>query len=97
MIPQSEVESSEWIIQRCLQERKGIELLYQDWMVRPMRMVSSRLVVVSEYDSDDLMTKAELTERLARCHKQWPDHEFRGHNVVNCRCKDHVRFKRLFQ
>jgi hypothetical protein len=30
-----------------------------------------------------LLTREEMLERLRECETRWPDHEFRGHNVVN--------------
>jgi hypothetical protein len=87
------MEARQWIVQRCTQQWKGTELLYQDWMVKPMSIASSTLAVVSNYHSEDLMTKTELLEKLTKCHEQWPDDEFRGHNIVNCKCDAHVVLK----
>jgi len=30
-----------------------------------------------------LMTRNEMMEALKACEQKWPEHEFRGHNVVN--------------
>ena len=33
--------------------------------------------------SERLMTKAEMLVKLVECETKWPEHEFRGHNVIN--------------
>ena len=30
-----------------------------------------------------LMTRTEMLQALEACEAKWPEHEFRGHNVVN--------------
>ena len=35
--------------------------------------------------AEKLMTRTEMLEALEECAKQWPEHEFRGHNVLNQR------------
>jgi len=32
---------------------------------------------------DRLMTRDEMRQALKECAQKWPEHEFRGHNVVN--------------
>ncbi len=60
-----------WIIQRCTQRVTGTELHYEDW---------------PGY-SEHLMTRPEMLAALKECERQWPEHEFRGHNAA----RDHAR------
>jgi hypothetical protein len=39
------------------------------------------------------ITRDEMIEALEACCKRWPDDEFAGHNVMNCRCVEHAHFK----
>ncbi len=32
---------------------------------------------------EHLMTRGEMRQALKECAQKWPEHEFRGHNVVN--------------
>jgi len=58
-------ERGEWVIQRCTQHWIGTELQYEDW---------------PGY-ADQLMTRTQMVAALDDCNRQWPQHEFRGHNV----------------
>jgi hypothetical protein len=60
-------ECGEWIIQRCTQRWIGTELQYEDW---------------PGY-SEHLMTRTEMLAAVEECDREWPQHEFRGHNVAN--------------
>ena len=60
-------ERGEWVIQRCTQRWVGTELQYEDW---------------PGY-ADQLMTRTQMLAALNECNQQWPEHEFRGHNVIN--------------
>jgi hypothetical protein len=60
-------ERPEWTIQRCTQGWIGTELQYEDW---------------PGY-SEFLMSRTQMLDALKECQQQWPEHEFRGHNVVN--------------
>jgi len=35
--------------------------------------------------AERLMTRTEMLQALETCETRWPEHEFRGHNVVNQR------------
>jgi hypothetical protein len=78
-------ENREWIIQRCTQRWNGSELLYEDWIGAELFDGAAR-----HMGNIELMTRSEMIEGLERCAKKWPDDEFRGHNVANCRCKQHA-------
>ena len=40
-----------------------------------------------------LLTRAEMITALTECEAKWPEHEFRGHNVVNQKPgSDYLRF-----
>lgn len=42
--------------------------------------------------SEQLLTRPEMLVALDLCEKQWPAHEFRGHNVMNqCPGSDRLR------
>ena len=56
----------EWIIQRCTQVWVGTDLRYEDW---------------PRY-AERLMTRREMLSALQECERQWPEYEFRGHNLV---------------
>ena len=66
MKPSVKSENAAWIIQRCTQRVTGTELHYEDW---------------PGY-SEHLMTRAEMLAALKECERQWPQHEFRGHNAA---------------
>ncbi len=72
--PSEQPETGEWIIQRCTQQWIGTELQYQDWGIYGPGTMTP------------FLTKSEMMERLEAIEKRWPDDEFRGHNVKNCRC-----------
>jgi hypothetical protein len=75
-------EANEWIIQRCTQQWIGIELQYQDWGPHGPGTMTP-------------VTKSEMQEALDVFQRRWPDHEFRGHNVIHCRCETHQGLKRV--
>jgi hypothetical protein len=79
------VQIREWIIQRCTQRWNGSELLYEDWIGAELFDGAGR-----QMGNIELMTRPEMIEGLEWCAKRWPDDEFRGHNVANCRCKQHA-------
>jgi hypothetical protein len=63
-----------WIVQRCTQQMVDHpQLQYQDW---------------GPYGAGTMtpMTKSEMLKALDVFQRRWPDEEFRGHNVVNCKC-----------
>jgi hypothetical protein len=78
----------EWIIQRCTQQWIGSELQYEDWPLSSPAFQLSRQNVRSQ----DLMTRDEMIVALDFCNLHWPD-EFKGHNVMNCRCEAHAHFR----
>jgi len=64
-------EPREWIIQRCTwcnkyEEWNAFTKEYEDW---------------SGY-SERLMTHTEMLEALNECKRNWPEHEFRGLNIM---------------
>ena len=63
----TDTERREWIIQRCTQVWIATELQYDDW---------------PGY-AEHLMTRSEMLSALQECEGQWPQYEFRGHNLVN--------------
>jgi hypothetical protein len=77
-------EEREWIIQRCTQWWNGVELVYQDWI--GAELFDGRIPRMSDLR---LMTRSEMLRALDWCAKEWPNEEFRGHNVANCRCEEH--------
>lgn len=81
-------EEREWIIQRCTQRWNGLELVYQDW-------IGAELLdgAVRQMPDFGLMTRSEMLRVLDWCATEWPDEEFRGHNVANCRCEEHRLLK----
>jgi hypothetical protein len=81
-------EEREWIIQRCTQRWNGIELVYQD-------CIGAELFhwTVRQIPNFELMTYSDMLRALDWCAKKWPDEEFRGHNVANCRCEAHRLIK----
>lgn len=81
-------EGREWIIQRCAQLWNGAELVYQDWIAAELFNGS-----VPEMPNFELMTRSEMLRALDWCTKKWPNEEFRGHNVANCRCVEHRLLK----
>jgi hypothetical protein len=90
----------EWIIRRCTQRWVGTELIYEDWPVREAfrrSFVGPLPGLVGRCDENELMVRDEMTAALDLCVRQWPDEEFAGHNVANCRCADHEELKALLQ
>jgi hypothetical protein len=78
----------EWIIQRCTQRWSDIELVYQDWI--GAELFDGGIPQVPTFE---LMTRSEMLRALDWCSKEWPDEEFRGHNVANCSCEAHRLIK----
>ena len=39
------------------------------------------------------VTQTEMLEKLKYWNREYPDAEFRGHNVANCKCETHTAFK----
>lgn len=74
------MEEREWIIQRCTQQWIGTELQYQDWGPFGPGIMAP-------------VTKTEMIEALDVFQRRWPDDEFRGHNVGNCKCEAHTLLK----
>lgn len=74
------VEKREWIIQRCTQQWIGTDLQYQDW---------------GPYGAGTMIpvTKTKMLKSLESFQRRWPDEEFRGHNIIHCRCEDHKELK----
>jgi hypothetical protein len=60
-------EAASWIIQRCTQQWIGASLQYEDWPGYCEKLLS--------YD--------EMIEALKQCDQRWPEHEFRGHSVID--------------
>jgi hypothetical protein len=71
-------ENREWIIQRCTQRWIGTQLRYEDFPASAWQKQSWRFLPV--------MTKEEMLKALTYCGQRWPMDEFRGHNVMNCKC-----------
>lgn len=74
----------EWIIQRCTQRVIGSLLEYEDWL-------AANDVWGDDYQ--ELMTEAEMLIGLEICEREWASQEFRGHNVINCRCENHACYR----
>jgi hypothetical protein len=71
-------DRQEWIIQRCTQRWIGTELQYEDWP--------------TTYGAK-AKTRSEMLGALKRLETAYPDDEFRGHNVANCKCPNHANFR----
>ena len=39
------------------------------------------------------VTQTEMLEKVKYWNREYPDDEFRGHNVANCECEAHTAFK----
>ncbi len=97
--PDSEPALREWIIQRCTERWIGTELQYEEFpgYMRDgqwTRIVGDRRHPGRETRCSirDLMTRDEMTVALEYCENHYPDN-FKGHNVMSCRCDSHARFR----
>jgi hypothetical protein len=55
-----------WIIQRCTQQWSNSDLLYENW---------------PGY-CEQTMFRSDMVQALQECANRWPQHEFRGHNLL---------------
>jgi hypothetical protein len=66
MHEQADEHKGTWIIQRCTQQWSNSDLLYENWPGYCERP----------------MSRSEMIEALRECANRWPQHEFRGHNLL---------------
>ena len=76
----SDPEAREWIIRRCTQRWIGTSLIYEDWPIE------------SIVGHSHALTREEMIATLDACVERWPDEEFCGHNVENCKCHAKATF-----
>lgn len=77
-------EASEWIIRRCTQKWIGAELQYENWPAAAFA-----------FGLKGLLTRSQMMRALELCGQRWPNDEFAGHNVANCRCPEHDCLRRF--
>ena len=75
----SMTDAKHLIIQRCTQRR------------RPAEFVGGFELIYVDFDVQPV-TGERMQAKLKMLGSS--DEEFRGHNVANCRCPEHARFKR---
>jgi hypothetical protein len=60
----------------------------REWIIQrcTQRWIGTELQYEDWPSANRPKTRTEMLEALEYCGKQWPDEEFRGHNIANCDC-----------